>query len=351
MTESVSNIKEGKFYREIKNNWDAVAKPLDGMGVFEHITALIGQLQHTVSPVTDKNCVVVFCADNGIVEENISQSDQSVTATCAVNIAKKRSSVGIMADSIDADVIAVDIGINTKENLLGVENYKIAYGTKNFLKEPAMSRKELENAIETGRQLVRKCKENGYRMLATGEMGIGNTTTSSAVAAVMLGCDVELVTGRGAGLSDESLKHKRAVIAQAISKYDLNKNDIFEILRTFGGFDIAGMVGMFLEGVAAGMPIVIDGFISMTAALAAKKIDPDSVNCMIASHISKEPGAKLLSDTLALGVNPVINADMALGEGTGAVMMMSLIDTANHVYRESFSFREAGVGQYERYGK
>ena len=175
---------EEKYYRQIRKNWDRIAKPLDGMGIFEHITAKIGQLQQTDMPVTDKNIVVVLCADNGIVEEGISQSDQSVTAVCAENIAKGRSTVGIMADSVGADVAVVDIGINSKEQFDGVEDKKISPGTKNFAKEPAMTVKQVEQAIHTGIQLVKKCKDAGYGMIATGEMGIGNTTTSSAVASV-----------------------------------------------------------------------------------------------------------------------------------------------------------------------
>lgn len=162
--------------------------------------------------------MVVLCADNGIVEEGISQSDQSVTAVCAENIAKGRSTVGIMADSIGADVAVVDIGINSKEQFDGVEDQKISPGTKNFAKEPAMTVKQVEQAIHTGIQLVKKCKDAGYGMIATGEMGIGNTTTSSAVAAALLGCEAEAVTGKGAGLPNDKIKHKVKIIDAAAGK-------------------------------------------------------------------------------------------------------------------------------------
>jgi len=187
-------------------------------------------------------------------------------------------------------------------------------------------------------------------------MGIGNTTTSSAVAAALLGCEAEEVTGKGAGLPNDKIKHKVKIIDAALEKYNLknrkqkeraDKEYVFSVLSCVGGYDIAGMCGIFLGGIEYGMPIVIDGFISMVAALAAKIINPAAAGCMIPSHISREPGAALLAKELA--IEPVIMADMALGEGTGAVMMMSLIDTANHVYKESYSFDEAGVDQYERY--
>lgn len=347
---------EEKYYRQIRKNWDSIAKPLDGMGIFEHLTAKIGQLQQTDVPVTDKNIVVVLCADNGIVEEGISQSDQSVTAVCAKNIARGRSTVGIMARSIGAEVAAIDIGINSKEQFEGVEDKKISCGTKNFAKEPAMTIEQVEQAIDTGKRLVKKYKDAGYGMIATGEMGIGNTTTSSAVAAALLGCGAKDVTGKGAGLPDEKIKHKIKIIDDALEKYNLKNKEqkeradkayVLYVLSCVGGYDISGMCGIFLGGIEYGMPVVIDGFISMVAALAAKIINPAAEKCMIPSHISREPGALLLAK--ALGIEPVIMADMALGEGTGAVMMMSLINTANHVYKESYSFDEAGVGQYERY--
>lgn len=335
------------YYTKIKKNWDAVAKPLDGMGVFEELTAKIGQIQQKEVPVTDKNVVFVLCADNGIVEEGISQSDQSVTAICAENIAKSKSTVGIMAKTVGADVAIIDVGINSSQQFENVRDFKIRKGTRNFSKEPAMTMEELDEAIETGKKLVLEYKNMGYEMICTGEMGIGNTTTSSAVAASLLGMKAEEVTGRGAGLSDEKLAHKKKVIADAIDKYQIDPGDTKEILRTLGGFDIATMCGVFLGGSLYNVPIVIDGFISMVAALAAERIVPGTKDCMIPSHMSKEPGVVKIVEELKL--TPVIDGHMALGEGTGAVMMFSLLNIANEVYKSSFSFDEAGVGQYERF--
>lgn len=333
--------------RAVKANWDAIAKPLDGMGCFEEITAQIGAVSGDETLDLSKKAVLIFCADNGIVAEGVSQTGQEVTYAVAQSMAKKNSSVGRMAEFIGADTIPVDIGINRKDKIDGVLNKKIAHGTKNFLIEPAMSEEETLRAIETGIELVAKCKADGYRLLATGEMGIGNTTTSSAVAAAMLGCESALVVGRGAGLSDAGLARKREVVETAIEKYDLCHKDAFMVLQTVGGLDIAGLAGMCIGGALYHVPIVLDGVISMVAALAAERMVPGVRDYMIASHRGKEPAVELLTGELKL--HPVVDAGLALGEGTGAVMMMSLLDMALCIYREETTFSDISVEQYERF--
>ena len=199
----------------------------------------------------------------------------------------------------------------------------------------------------TGIEAVAVCRDEGYRILATGEMGIGNTTTSSAVVAALLQCDVDTVTGRGAGLSDEKLVHKRQIIAEAIEKYELAGADPFRILMTVGGLDIAGLAGVCIGGALYHIPIVLDGVISMTAALLADRIVPGTAEYLIASHKGKEPAAEVLMKEL--GAEPVIDGKMALGEGTGAVMMMALIDMALCIYHGRTLFADIRVEQYERY--
>lgn len=335
------------IYKAVKARWDAIAKPLDGMGRFEEITAQIGAITGDETLDLSKKAVLIFCADNGIVAEGVSQTGQEVTYAVAQSMAKKNSSVGRMADFIGADTIPVDIGINRKDKIDGVLNKKIAHGTKNFLIEPAMSEEETLRAIETGIELVAKCKSDGYRLLATGEMGIGNTTTSSAVAAAMLGCESALVVGRGAGLSDAGLARKREVVETAIEKYDLCHKDAFTVLQTVGGLDIAGLAGMCIGGALYHVPIVLDGVISMVAALAAERMVPGVRDYMIASHRGKEPAVELLTGELKL--HPVVDAGLALGEGTGAVMMMSLLDMVLCIYREETTFSDISVEQYERF--
>ncbi len=332
--------------KRVLSNWDAVAKPIDGMGRFETLTAQIGAITGTDQIDIAKKAVIIMCADNGIVEENVTQSGQEVTAAVARSMAKKKSSVCKMAELIGADTIPVDIGIHTEETIDGVLNRKIRCGTKNFCKEPAMTEEEAVRAIATGIDMVYVCKQDGYSILATGEMGIGNTTTSSAIAAALLQCEVSKVTGRGAGLSDEGLIHKRQVIAGAIEKYGLYQADPLTVLRTVGGFDIAGLAGVCIGGAIFHVPIVLDGVISMVAALLAERIVPGTKAYLLPSHKGKEPAVGSLMKELEL--EPVIDGRLALGEGTGAVLMFSLLDMALCIYNDKTTFSDIRIKQYKR---
>lgn len=335
------------MYHKVLKNWDRIAKPLDGMGKFETITAQIGAILGTDEIDISKKAVIIMCADNGIVKEGISQSGQEVTAAVVRQMAKGASSVGKLAAVIGADTIPVDIGVNIKETIVGVLDRKIRCGTRNFRSEPAMTEEETLRAVFTGVGVVKDCKKKGYQILATGEMGIGNTTTSSAVAASLLKCAVDAVTGRGAGLCDEKLRKKKTVIAEAIEKYRLYEAEPLRVLACVGGLDLAGLTGVCIGGGIFQIPIVLDGVISMTAALLAEKIVPGTVQYLVPSHKGKEPAMEKLTDEL--GLEPVIDGNMALGEGTGAVMMLSLLELALCVYREKTLFSDIQVKQYERY--
>ena len=222
---------------------------------------------------------------------------------------------------------------------------KVAMGTKNMTKEPAMTREEAIKGLEAGIEMVRRLKEKGYTLLATGEMGIGNTTTSSAVASVLLDEPVEKMTGRGAGLSSEGLNRKIAAIKKAVEVNKPDPSDAIDVLAKVGGFDIAGMAGVFLGGAALRVPVVIDGFISCVSALIAKKICPTAGDYMIASHVSKEPAARLLLEVLEK--KAVIHGDMCLGEGSGAVALFPYIDMGIAVYESMSTFEDIHVEQYE----
>ena len=317
------------------------------MGRFETLIAQIGAILGTEEIDISKKAVIIMCADNGIVEEGVSQSGQEVTAAVAKQMAKGASSVGKMAAVIGADTVPIDIGINTKEQIAGVSDRKIRCGTRNFRAEPAMTGGEAIGAIFTGIEIVEDCKQKGYHILATGEMGIGNTTTSSAMAASLLGCKADEVTGRGAGLCDEKLRHKRQIITEAIEKYKLYEAKPLKILETVGGLDIAGLAGVCIGGGIFHVPVVLDGLISMTATLLAERLVPGTVQYLIPSHKGKEPAVERLMRELRL--EPVIDAGMALGEGTGAVMMFPLLDMALRVYRGRTLFSDIQVKPYERY--
>ena len=245
-----------------------------------------------------------------------------------------------------SELSAQEVRTAALETLDGVLDEKIACGTRNFAKEPAMTEKETLDAIDTGVRLVKQCKENGYQILATGEMGIGNTTTSSAVTAALLHRLASETAGRGAGLNDKGLSRKKQVIQEAIDKYDLYKADAFTVLQTVGGFDIAGLTGVFIGGAMYHVPIVLDGLISGAAALLAKRIIPGTEHFMIASHLGKEPAAKAILKEI--GIKPVIHGDLALGEGTGAVMVFSLLDLAMSVYNGHTDFSRLEMAPYER---
>lgn len=337
---------DAEIYQRVFNNLDHVAKPIDGLGRFEAFMAQIGAVQGTEVIDISKKAVIIMCADNGIVAEGISQSGQAVTLAVVRKMAEGKSSVGKMAAAVGVDTIPVDIGVNHQGEIAGVLNRKISLGTRNFRNEPAMTEGEAIQAIFTGIEMVFACKEKGYKILATGEMGIGNTTTGSAVTAALLGCEVAEVTGRGAGLSDERLVHKQKIIEEALKKYELMGADALQILATVGGLDIAGLTGVCIGGALYHIPIVLDGVISMAAALLAERIAPGTGAYLIPSHKGREPAAERLAK--ALGTEPVIDGNMALGEGTGAVMMFTLLDTALSIYQDRTTFSDIRIDQYER---
>lgn len=342
---SIQSLNE-EIRENVLRNWDLIAKPLDGMGKFEKMIAKIGAIQGSEEIDISRKAVIIMCADNGVVEEGISQSGQEITAAVARNMGKNRSSVGKMAKWVGADTIPVDIGINSELEIDGVLCRKISKGTNNFRKQPAMIEVEAIRAIAVGIDLVADCKESGYKILATGEMGIGNTTTSSAVAAAILKCEADKVTGRGAGLSDKGLIKKQKVITEAIRKYDLYHEDTLSILEKVGGFDIAGLAGVCIGGALYHMPIVLDGVISLVAALVAEKLVTGTKEYLIPSHKGKEPAVELLEKEL--GIDPVIEGGLALGEGTGAVMMFSLLDLSLCIYNSNSTFQQMKIEQYQR---
>ena len=342
-------------YREILERWDRVAKPLSSLGKFEKITARIGAIHDSAEIDIGKRAVILMCADNGVVEEGVSQSGQDVTAAVAGWMGKGQSSVCKMARTARIDTIPVDVGINMKGTPEGVLDRKVMRGTRNFAHKPAMTEDECMQAIDAGIDTVCECSVRGYKILATGEMGIGNTTTSSALAAALLGLDVGVVTGRGSGLSSAGLVHKKRVIQDALDRYyrdDLDPDSpeyAMEMLSAVGGLDIAALAGVFIGGAINHIPVVIDGFISAVAALAAERLAPGAKDYMIASHIGKEPGMKFILDNLDL--EPVIDAELALGEGTGAVMLFPLLDMVLELYSAGLTFSKTSVEQYEHFEK
>lgn len=330
-----------------RQHWDHIAKPLYGLGLMEDMIVKIAGIQRKEAVSLEKKAVIVMCSDNGVVAEGVTQTDSHVTAVVTENFARGIASVNRMAAVAGATVIPVDIGVAEDLTEPGVRDCKIAHGTRNLAKEPAMSEEEAIQAICTGIRLVEECNKDGCHLLATGEMGIGNTTTSSAMASVLLDLPVETVTGKGAGLSSEGIRHKAEVIRGAIALQKPDRKDPLAVLAGLGGFDIAGMAGVFLGGALYGIPVVIDGIISAVAALTAARLYPAAVHYMLPSHMSSEPAAVMIMKEL--GLEPVIHGKLALGEGTGAVMLFPLLEMAYQVYLENSTFEDIKVEAYEHF--
>lgn len=333
-------------YDKSCSRWDAIAKPLKGLGRFEEAVSRIAGLTGEEQVSLKKKAVLVLCADNGVVCEGVTQTDASVTATMAGQIRDHKSSVCLMAEKAGAEAFPVDMGMLNRVD--GVEGCHMADGTANIAEGPAMTRVQAISSINYGMDLVEKYKEAGYGIIVTGEMGIGNTTTSSAMASALLGKTPEEVTGRGAGLSDEGLVRKIDVIRKAIEINKPDTSDPLDVLTKLGGFDIAGMTGIFLGGALYRVPVVIDGLISSIAALIAARLCPEAKAAMIASHSSAEPAAEEILKEL--GLEAVIYGNLKLGEGTGAVCMLPLLEMALAVYNGSAVFTDTGIVQYQQLG-
>lgn len=324
--------------------WNAVAKPLGSFGLLEIAVERTAAAQWCADVDISQKTVVVMCADNGVVEEGVTQCGSEVTAMSASAIASGTSNINALAKLYGAEVIAVDIGIAKKMNCPQLIDRKIAFGTKNIAKEPAMSRNDAEKAILSGIDIVSELKTKGTNIIVTGEMGIGNTTTASAVSSVILGVPPEVVTGRGAGLSSDGLERKINAVKRAISVNKPDPNDPLDIISKVGGFDIAGMTGVFLGGAIYHIPVVIDGVISAAAAVLAQKFNPYSVDYMLASHISEEPAGRGLIQKL--GLNAIIDGQLRLGEGTGGILLLPLLEGALSLYYNSHKFEELGIERY-----
>lgn len=326
------------------DKWNAVAKPIASLGKLEDIVVQLAGIAGSEDVDVSKRVVVVMCADNGVVAQGVTQCGSEVTTIIADSVAQGRSSVCSMCRPVRIDTLSVDMGMAKAPSEPSVLDRCIARGTGDISVGPAMTREQACQAIQVGIDLVGDLKAQGYRLIATGEMGIGNTTTSSAVASVLLGLPVEQVTGKGAGLSDEGLERKVSAIRRAIAVNRPDSNDALDVLAKLGGFDIAGLVGLFIGGAVHRVPIVIDGFISILAAYIAVRLCPVCAQTMVPSHISTEPATRMLTERL--GVDPIIHAGMHLGEGTGAVCLVPLLDMALSLYDGS-TFDSSGIDAYE----
>mgnify|MGYP002601665737 CR=1 FL=1 len=333
-----------------KARWDSIAKPLGSLGALEEAVIRIAGMTGSADVDISKRAVVVMCADNGVVAQGVTQTGQEVTLAVARSMAAGRSSVCRMARVAGAEVLPVDVGMLAHEAVPGLRDRVVMEGgTRNMTRGPAMDRSAGEAALRAGLETAEELADRGIQLLAAGEMGIGNTTTTAVVAAALLGRSPEETVGRGAGLSDEGLVRKRRAVAAALAVNRPDPADPMDVLCKVGGLDIAAMTGFYLGCAFRKVPVLLDGAISCAAALCAVRLCPQAEKSLLASHRPAEPCGRLLLE--ALGLEPVLDAGLRLGEGTGAVAAMPLLDMALSVYGEMHTFDGLGIPAYRADGR
>ena len=322
-----------------------LTKPAGSMGRLEAVAIQMAGITHDTLPVIQHKAVIVMAADHGVTVEGVSAYPSAVTPQMVLNFLNGGAAINVLARQAGAEVVVVDIGVAEELQHPNLLSRKVAAGTANMAQGPAMTQEQAEQAITVGREVATTLIEQGVDLIVTGEMGIGNTTASSAITASLTGMTVDLVTGRGTGIDDAQLAHKVATIERAIA---LNKPDAtkpLDVLAKVGGLEIAGLVGVILAAAERGVPVVLDGFISGAAALVAVKLVPTVRDYLFAGHVSVERGHHSILEQLKL--TPILDLELRLGEGTGAVLATNIIDAALLVHREMATFAEAGVSEKE----
>ena len=315
-----------------------LAKPPGSLGRLEELSIQLAGITGQVHNELTQKQLLVFAADNGVVAEGVSSAPQSVTKQQTINLTRGKTGAAVLAKHFGCGLTVCDVGVNADIYESAVLNRKIAYGTQNICTGPAMTREQTLQAILTGAEIARTVDAD---VIGVGEMGIGNTTTSSAVLAVLLGADVEAVTGRGGGITEETFRKKKAVIRTAIEVNRPDRDDVVGVLSKVGGFDLAAMCGAFLGAAAARRPAVIDGLISAAAALCAVRLCPNVRGYLVPSHASFEIGYRLAME--AMDLRPLFDLGMRLGEGSGCPLAFQVLDAACAVINDMATFDEAGI--------
>ncbi len=329
---------------EMQRLLDDKTKPRGSLGRLEEIACQVAAIRGDVAlaALAPRKAVVVMGADHGVAEESVSAYPQEVTAQMLLNFARGGAAINVLARQAGARVVVVDMGVKSElPPLPEIRSRRIGAGTRNFTREPAMSRAEAAQALEAGITIAEELATDGITLVGIGDMGIGNTTASSALTAAFTGAPPAEVVGRGTGIDDDGLHRKIDVVRRALALHRPDANDAVGTLAQLGGFEIAGLAGVVLGAVAARIPVVVDGFICGAAALAAARSAPAVAASLIASHRSVEAGHRAVLK--ALGQRPLLDLDLRLGEGTGAVLAMSLVESALAIVREMATFSSAGV--------
>lgn len=326
---------------EAKNRVDNLIKPIGSLGKAEKILVQLAGITGNPHPKIDNKAIIVMASDNGVCEEGVAAAPQAVTNMMTTFISKGITGVGVFAKQAGADVITVDIGVIGELDYTNIINRRIKDGTSNIINGPAMSREDAIKGLEVGIEIATNEIIKGRNILGTGEMGIGNTTTSTAILSVFTGIDPIEITGVGANLSKEALNNKTSVIKKAIEVNNPDKNDPIDVLSKLGGFDIAGMAGVMIAGAANKVPVIVDGYISTIAAIIAVSIEPKVRDYLICSHSSNEKGASLASEFL--NFDTMLDLNMRLGEGSGAALMFNIIEAATYMNDDMITFEETGI--------
>jgi nicotinate-nucleotide--dimethylbenzimidazole phosphoribosyltransferase len=329
--------------REAKVRLDNLTKPKESLGRLEELAQKVVGITGKLTPKVKNKIVITMAADHGVAEEGVSAYPQEVTKQMVYNFIHGGAGINVLSNYIGAKVIVVDMGVKGELNIShpNFRVQKINQGTKNFLHEPAMSREQAVEAIERGMKVMEE--EEEVDIVGVGDMGIGNTTSASAIIAVISGEEVEKVTGRGTGIDDVTFSRKVEIIEKALSLHQPKPEDPIDVLSKVGGFEIGGIAGVVLQACSRRIPVVIDGFISTAGALLASKIEPKVKHYLIASHLSQEVGHKIMLKELNL--TPLLDLNLRLGEGTGAVLGMGLVEAGVRIYNEMATFEEAGVSR------
>ena len=320
---------------------DSLAKPPHSLGKLEDISVKLAGITGQVFNPMEKRRVIIFASDNGIAHEGVASAPQSVTLAQTINFTRGLTGVAVLAKHFGAELDVVDVGIDADFIQPGVCDRKLAHGTRNFAREPAMTRAECVKAMLVGAERAMLAKQQGMDVVGIGEMGIGNTSTSSAVLSALINLPAADTVSRGAGINDDAYLRKVRLIDEAIARYVPDPADPVDVIAKVGGFDIAAMCGAFVGAAAEKLPVVIDGFISAVAALCAYRLCPLSADYMFPSHMSREKGYMLAMD--AMGLAPMLNLDMRLGEGSGCPIAFEVMAAAESVIRNMATFEEAAI--------
>lgn len=333
--------------KQAETRQNNLTKPAKSLGRLEDISIQLAGMKADQCPRVDRKAVIVMAADHGVALEGVSAFPAEVTPQMVLNFLHGGAAINVLARQAGASVTIVDIGVASDfdPSLPRLLHRKVAHGTRNMAKGPAMTRAEAEKALVEGMDVLAQVAEKGLDLIATGDMGIGNTTPSSAIVAVLTGLPVAKVTGRGTGIDDASLAHKIKVIEQAIALNQPDPNDALDVLCKVGGLEIAGLAGVMIAAAARRIPVVVDGFISTAAAMIAVGLVPDVRNYLFSAHQSVEIGHQAMLKHL--GLTPLIDLNLRLGEGTGAVLAFHLIEASSRILREMATFAEAGVSDKE----